>query len=70
MDVFTAKIRKIGSSAGVLIPREQLREAGISVGDDVEIGLLVHRRDDDIDKLFGFARKAGPFERDKKTREF
>lgn len=33
------KIIKIGSSAGVTIPKKQLEELGLSVGDEVNISL-------------------------------
>jgi antitoxin component of MazEF toxin-antitoxin module len=33
------KVIKIGSSAGVTIPRKQLKELGISIGDEVKVSL-------------------------------
>ena len=69
-DVLKAKLRKIGSSVGVLIPQERLAALDIGVGDEVEIALLKHRNDKDIEKMFGVAKQAKPFIRDKTSREF
>ena len=33
------RVIKIGSSAGVLIPKKQLQELGLDVGDEVEVKL-------------------------------
>lgn len=33
----TQKVIKIGSSAGVTIPKKQLEELGISIGDEVKV---------------------------------
>lgn len=35
----TQKVIKIGSSAGVTIPKKQLKELGISIGDEVDINI-------------------------------
>lgn len=68
---FQAKLRKIGTSVGILLPNEQLTAINSSVGDDVEVVLLRHRKTKDIEKGFGMAKDfSKPFERDKKTREF
>ena len=39
------KVIKIGSSAGVTIPKKQLKELGISVGDEVNITLQAIKTD-------------------------
>jgi antitoxin component of MazEF toxin-antitoxin module len=69
-DIFESTIRPLGSSACVLIPKEQLEAEGLKIGDKVEVALLVHRNPEALDKLFGVAKGAGRFERDKKVREF
>ena len=51
-DVLKAKLRKIGSSVGILIPQERLAALDVSVGDEVEIALLKHRNEKDIEKMF------------------
>ncbi|MFA4820141.1 MAG: hypothetical protein WC613_04245 [Candidatus Aenigmatarchaeota archaeon] len=68
---FQAKLRRIGTSIGILLPSEQLNAIGSDVGDDVEIVLLRHRKGKDIERGFGMAKGfSKPFKRDKKTREF
>jgi antitoxin component of MazEF toxin-antitoxin module len=60
--IFKAKIRKIGSSLGVLIPKTLIDNKEIKEGEEVEISLLKKRKDL-IAKLFGIAKGAKPFER-------
>jgi len=64
---FTIKVRQIGTSAGVLLPKEQLQEADVKVGDEIEVAILPHKKDF---SGFGIAKKFTPFKRDKTTREF
>ena len=66
--IMKLKLRSIGSSAGVIIPQENLIEAGVKVGDEVEIVILSKKKD-----LSGFGMGKDfkiPFEREKKDREF
>jgi antitoxin component of MazEF toxin-antitoxin module len=35
----TQKIIKIGSSAGVTIPKKQLQELGLAIGDEIDIAI-------------------------------
>jgi len=66
--VIKTKIRNIGTSAGVIIPQDKLQEAGVNIGDDIEIAILPNKKDF---SGFGMARNAKfPFKRDKKVREF
>ena len=67
-EMFKAKVRRVGTSFGVLIPRGVSARAGIREGEHVEVGLLKERRIDLIEKAFGIARGAGPFHRDRKDR--
>lgn len=70
-DVFRAKLRRIGSSVGVLIPKEQLSTLEVDVGDEIDVALLKHKKMSAIESGFGMAKHfTKPFERDKKTREF
>ena len=67
---FPVKLRRIGTSVGILIPNEQLNATGSGVGDEVEVVLLKHRKEKDIKKGFGIAKNfSKPFQRDKKTRD-
>ncbi len=73
-DLFRARLRKIGSSIGILIPKEELDALEVGVGDEVDVALLKHRSKEElareIDAAFGVAKGAGPFVRDKRSREF
>lgn len=70
-NIFISKIRPIGSSACVLVPKDQLEEQGLKIGDDIEVVLLKHRDPKEIEEVFGMAKHfTKPFKRDKKTREF
>ena len=67
-DLFKVRIRKVGTSLGVLIPFERLKEADLVEGDEVELALLSHKKDF---SGFGIARDYTiSFVRDKKVRDF
>ena len=65
--VFKVKVRRIGSSLGVLIPKRMIDKKKIKEGEEIEISLL-KRRKELIAKAFGIAKGAGPFERDNSDR--
>ena len=70
-EIFEAKLRKIGSSVGVLIPQDHLKSLQAEIGDTVEVGLLKHRKRKEILEGFGMAKGfREPFQRDKKARNF
>lgn len=64
-ELFKAKVRKVGTSLGVLIPKDLIEELGVKEGEEVEVGLLKENRLKLIEKAFGIAKGAGPFERDR-----
>jgi len=65
--VFKVKVRRIGSSLGILIPKRMISKKKIKEGEEIEISLLKRRREL-IAKAFGIAKGAGPFERDNSDR--
>jgi antitoxin component of MazEF toxin-antitoxin module len=68
-DVFKAKVREVGTSLGVLIPKEVAREMKIKRGEEIEISIIKK----DLRLLresFGSARGAKSFEREHINREF
>lgn len=65
--IFKVKVRKIGSSLGVLIPKQMIKGKRIKEGEEIEISLL-KRRKDLIAKAFGIAKGAGPFRRENMDR--
>jgi len=69
-ELIKSKVRRIGSSYGVIIPREYLREQHIEEGEEVEVGLLKEKKIADIEKLCGITKGAKPFVRDRKDRVF
>ena len=62
--IFKTKIRRIGTSFGVLIPKKLMKQKKIKIGEEVEIALLKKKKLALIEKAFGIAKGAGPFERD------
>lgn len=67
-ELLKVKVRRIGTSLGVLLPQKNLYEKHVQEGDEVELALLTHPKDF---SGFGLARKAIiPFVRDKKARHF
>ncbi len=66
--IFKTKVRRVGTSLGVLIPKELIDRQKIREGEEVEIGLLRQRRLKEVLKLIGTARGAKPFERDRTDR--
>lgn len=67
-ELFKAKVRRVGTSVGVLIPKEIVEHEGIKVGQEIEISLLKRRKLEEIEKMFGIAKGAKPFERDRTER--
>ena len=67
-ELFKTKVRKVGTSLGVLIPKELIEEQKIKEGEEVEVGVLKESRLRSIEKAFGIAKGAKPFERDRTDR--
>ena len=68
-EMFKAKVRKVGTSFGVLIPMEVIAKERIKEGEEVELSLIRRKKFDDLlKKTFGSAKGAGPFERDMEDR--
>lgn len=67
-ELFKAKVRKVGSSLGVLIPKEVANAEKIKEGEEIEVSLLKRRKLAELLKLVGTAKGAQPFERDREER--
>lgn len=63
--VFKAKVRKVGASLVILVPKELAEKEGIKEGEEVQIGLLKPRKLQDVLKLMGSAKGARALERDR-----
>ena len=67
MQVFVSKVRPLGSSLGVIIPAEVIKEANLSSGSEVHISIFQpdFRA---LDRAMGSMRGAKPFVRDRRDR--
>ena len=66
--MFKAKVRRVGTSLGFLIPKEVAEQEKILEGEEVQIGLLKTRKIKEVLKLFGSAKRTKPFMRDREDR--
>ncbi len=60
--VFKVKVRRIGSSLGVLTPKQMIKQRSVKEGEEIEIALL-KRRKELIAKYFAVAKGAAGFRR-------
>ncbi|MBI5060921.1 MAG: AbrB/MazE/SpoVT family DNA-binding domain-containing protein [Candidatus Aenigmarchaeota archaeon] len=67
-EIFKAKVREVGTSLGVLIPKGVAKEMKIKKGEEIEISIL-KKNIRLISESFGIARGAKPFEREHRDRE-
>lgn len=67
-ELFKTKVRQVGTSLGVLIPKEIVRKDSLEKGAEIEVAIL--KKDMRlIDEAFGSAKKARlSFKRDRKDR--
>ena len=63
MSIIEAKVRRIGSSLGVLFPIEIIRENNIKEGERISLVIPLKKKVKLIEKAFGMARGAKPFVR-------
>lgn len=70
MEAFRARLRRVGNSLSVLVPKQTLDELHVGEGDEVEV--TVHRVDSDqmrrLRSLIGTSPGLGPFKRDRRDR--
>jgi sorbitol-specific phosphotransferase system component IIA len=67
VQVFKAKVRPIGSSAGIIIPQEVLLAEKLAPGEEAEFA-VIHRNFALLDNLMGTMKGAKPFVRDRRDR--
>ncbi len=65
--VFVSKVRHIGTSLGIIIPKEVIDEHNLNAGSKVSVSLFKPDLSR-LEKLFGSAKNAKPFERDRRDR--
>ncbi len=63
--LFKAKVRKVGTSLGFLIPNEVVKEEHLNTGEEVHVQVLKQRKLRLIEEGFGIAKGAKPFKREK-----
>lgn len=68
--VFEGKLRRLGNSMAVIIPKEILDEAGVKAGDVVKLSLPIpkSRRRGVFKRIAGVDSVAEPFIREKRDR--
>ena len=68
--VLTGKVRRVGNSMAVIIPKELLEESGASEGDMIKLSLAIPKaaRETRLESIAGIDRKARPFVREKQDR--
>ena len=66
--MFKAKVRRVGTSFGVLIPMEVITKERIKEGEEIELSILKAQKLEAINRLFGIAKGAKPFIRDRTDR--
>ena len=64
-DLFKAKVRRVGTSLGILIPKQIAKQERIKEGQEIELSLLKRRKLEEVWKLIGTAKGTKPFERDR-----
>lgn len=70
MELFTARLRRVGNSLSVLVPKKALDDLGVGEGDEVEVALLPRPADRRrrLHEVAGSFPGLGPFQRDRKDR--
>ncbi len=68
--VLSGKVRRLGNSMAVIIPKELLDEAGAGEGDTIKLSLAIPKpkRDTALENIAGLDRRARPLAREKKDR--
>lgn len=68
--VFEGKVRRLGNSMAVIIPKEVLEEMGAREGDILKLSvpILTRKRKAAIEKMAGLDSKSAPFVREKGDR--
>jgi antitoxin component of MazEF toxin-antitoxin module len=68
--VFEGKIRRLGNSMAVIIPKEILEETGAKEGDVMKLSVPIprQRRNAVIRKIAGIDARSEPFTREKRDR--
>lgn len=63
-EVVELKVRKIGTSLGVIIPKKLIDKEQLKEGSIVSVGLIKKQKMELIEKALGIAKGAKPFKRE------
>ncbi|MDE1868698.1 MAG: hypothetical protein KGH60_01905 [Candidatus Micrarchaeota archaeon] len=63
-EVVELKVRRIGTSLGVIIPKRIIAEEHLKEGSKVSVALLKKERLKLVERAFGIAKGAKPFKRE------
>ena len=55
-DLYKAKVRRVGSSLGILKPKELANKEKLKEGQEIEFGIIKEKKLSDINKAFGLAK--------------
>ena len=70
--VFEGKVRRVGNSLAVIIPKEILDEAGAGEGEDIKVSILSkqaqRKKGETIERIAGIHHDTKPFVRDRSDR--
>ena len=67
-EIFKTKVRMVGTSFGVLIPKKLVDENKIKLGEEIEVALLKRAKIESIEQSFGITKGAKGFVRDNQDR--
>lgn len=70
MEVFTGRLRRVGNSLSILVPKKALDDLHVGEGDEVDVALMPNRdeRRKRLDRFIGSAPGLAPFQRERKDR--
>ena len=69
-EIFKTKVRHVGTSLGILIPKEITTKEKVKAGEEVQVSITKKQDIKAIEKAFGMARGKLTFKRDHNDREF
>ena len=67
VEMFKAKVRNVGTSLGILLPRRVIIEENIQVGEEIDVSILKERIKL-IEDSFGIDKGTSKFKRENKDR--
>lgn len=68
--VLTGKLRRVGNSVAVIVPKELLEESGAREGDEITLAISIPKtkREKYLDQIIGLDKGKKPFQRERNDR--